>query len=329
MKPFHRRQFLGTFGGLLAAPMARSQPSPSAPGKRRVGVLDFDSQQIGLRDSIKSHLKERGWVEGRNIAFDPVFGYGRDLRGLAEGLVRKRVDLIVALGPTEALAAASATREIPILFLGVQFPVEQGLVASHARPHRNITGVAAASGMELLVKRLELLKEIAPAATRLAWIRESSRVPGTTAGGSMDLEAQESAVGQLGYRLRIFEPRGAFDTTAREMVAWGAQALTLTNVAWGTITRAIDFALRHRLPSAASNSQFAFDGGLLSFHVDADELVKLSAQYIDHILRGARPEGLPVAMPGKYHLHVNLKTARAIGVTVPQSILLRADQVIE
>jgi putative tryptophan/tyrosine transport system substrate-binding protein len=330
MDPVHRRQFLGAAGGLLAASITKSQPSPRAPGKRRVGVLDFNSERIGLRDSIRIHLKERGWVEGENIAFEHVFDHdSRDFRGLAEGLVREAVDLIVAIGPREALAAATATREIPILFLNVQFPVEQGLVASHARPGRNVTGVAAASGMELLVKRLEILKEIAPAATRLAWIRESSRVPGTRAGGSMDLAAQESAVRQLGYRMRIFEPSGDFVATAREVVAWRAQALTLSNVAWGTVTRAIEFALRHRLPSAASNSQFAIDGGLVSFHVDADELPKLAAQYIDHILRGARPAGLPVAMPGRYHLHVNLKTARAIGVTVPQSIVLRADQVID
>jgi putative ABC transport system substrate-binding protein len=147
----------------------------------------------------------------------------------------------------------------------------------------------------------------------------------------MDMKAQESTVGRLGYRMRVVEASRAseFQAAARNMVAWRAQALTLSDVVWGTVTHAIEFALRHRLPSAASNSQFALDGGLVSFHIDADELPKVAAQYIDNILRGALPAGLPVAMPGRYHLHVNLKTARAIGVTVPQSILLRADQVIE
>lgn len=328
MDPLNRRQFLGAAGGLVAASMSKGQPLPSAPGKRRVGVLDFDSQRNGLRDSIRIHLKERGWVEGENIAFEHVFGYGsKNFRGLAESLVRKRVDLIVALGPSEAQSAASATGEIPILFLDVPLPVERGLVASYARPGRNVTGVAAASGMELLLKSLEILKEIAPAATRLAWIRRPPPLA-TTAKVPMDLAAQ---VGQLGYRVRAFElsRAGDFDATARDMVAWRAQALALSNVEWGTVTLAIEFALRHHLPSAASNSQFALDGGLVSFHVDADELPRLTAQYIDHILRGTRPAGLPVAMPGRYHLHVNLKTARAIGITIPRSILLRADQVIE
>ena len=331
MDPVQRSQFLGAAGGLLAACMARSQPTTPAPGGRRIGVLDFSSERIGLRDSVKNSLKQRGWVEGENIAIDHVFGYGSsDLRSLADGLVRGRVDLIVALGPAEAQAAATATREIPILFLDVQHPVERGLVASYARPGGNVTGVAAASGMELLVKPLEILKEIAPAATRLAWIRRP-RPPTTMAGDPMDLAAQESAVGRLGYRVRAFEPirAGDFDATARSMVAWRAQAVTLSNVQWGTVTLAIGFALRHRLPSAVSNSQFALDGGLVSFHVDADELPKVAAQYIDNILRGARPAGLPVAMPGKYHLHVNLKTARAIGIAVPQSVVLRADRVIE
>ena len=255
---------------------------------------------------------------------------------LAEELVRKHVDVIWTFPDLPAIAAARATKTIPIVFVNVAWPIEQGLIESFARPGRNATGVATYTGPRGLDrKRLEFLKAVAPAATRLSWIL-GSPTETTVDGAGFDLRPVLSeAARSLGYEVRyhFVQKSEDVDPVIADILAWRAQALAVagTPVIFAARERIAAFALSNRLPTASASFTLVEAGGLLSYNAAGSFLTAIprSAEHVDRIFRGARPADLPVSRPDKYELVINLKTAKALGLAIPQSVLLRDPRLIE
>lgn len=321
--------------GAAAGPrLAKSQTSPSMPtlGFLSLGAAPTTGELD--RTPISAGLKGLGWVEGKNIRIERAYAdkkYER-LAVLAEELVRKKVDLIYAQGPDPALAAARATKTIPIVFFGPTFPVEMGLVDSYARPGRNATGVAWSAGVEVYVKLLEFVKELVPAAARVAYLRPTP--PGRDTGYWTEAaRTLVSAAKKLGFELRVFNVARPedFDPAFKAIRAWRALALYShgTPLTFPELQRIADFTNASRMPSFFDSRSFAEAGGLFSYGPEISQLFVQSVGHIDRILRGANPATLPVEMPTRYELFVNRKTAKAIGLKIPQSLLVRADRVIE
>jgi len=326
--------------GTAAAPLwLRAQSKPSAQ-RRTLGVLTPISSQDAERlflGALRGELKARGWIEGQNLVIEGAFADAKAgrLAALAEELVRKRVDAIWAGTGPAAVAAARATKTIPIVFAEVPWPVEMGLIDSFARPGRNVTGVSSYTGMEVSTKRLEFLKEIAPTATRLSWILDSS-MEATVDGGRFDIRPLlDPAAKRLGYDVRYhYIAKGEdFDSAFADILSWRAQAIAVAGSAaiYVARERIADFAVGNRLPSAAAASWFVEAGGLLSYN-NADVFtvsIARGAGYVDRIFRGVHPAVLPVDRPAKYELVINLKTAKALGLPIPQSVLVREPRLIE
>jgi putative ABC transport system substrate-binding protein len=284
---------------------------------------------------IGRRLKELGWIEGVNLRIVEASSEGNNdrLAELAADLVRKRVDVIWVAGPEAAVAAARATRSIPIAFYGVAYPVEWGLVDSLARPGRNVTGLASAAGDEK-AKRLELLREVVPTAKRLAVIATASTTE--TLSGSRDRATYDdiaAAATALGFEARTLEVSrpDELDAAFAQVRSMRAQAVFFdaTALTFRERRRIAEFALSARLPSVGSVKEFVEAGGLLSYGADRTAMIMRSFDHVDRLLRGARPTDLPVELPSKFEITVNSKTARALGVSIPRPVLLRADQVIE
>jgi putative ABC transport system substrate-binding protein len=326
--------------GIAMGPrVARAQAKPSTQSKT-LGVLSTASSQDLERVFLpvfRAELKALGWSEGQNLVVEGAiaeYKYER-LSALAEDLVRKHVDVVWATSAEAAIAAARATKSIPIVFTSAPWPVETGLIDSFARPGRNVTGVSSYTGIEVSTKRLEFLKEIAPSATRLSWILDPS-LGASLDGSHFDPRPLlDPAARALGYEVRYhdIEKSEDVDPAFAEMLAWRAQAIAVAGSAatFSARERIAVFALRNRLPSACASRAVVEAGGLLSYNSGgalSDSLAR-GANYVDRILRGARPADLPVYRPDKYELLINLKTARALGLQVPQSLLLRTDRVIE
>lgn len=326
--------------GITAGPRAtRAQTKPSTQGKT-LGVLATGSSQDverGFLPVFRAGLKALGWIEGQNLVVESAiadYRYER-LPALAEDLVRKHVDVVWATSAEAAVAAARATKSIPIVFTSVPWPVETGLVDSFARPGRNVTGVSSYTGIEVSTKRLEFLKEIAPTAARLSWILDPS-LGASLDGGRLDVgPLLDPAAKTLGYEVRYhhIEKSEDVDPAFAEILAWRAQAIAVAGSAatFAARERIAAFALRSRLPSACASAAIVEAGGLLSYNSAGalSESLARGANYVDRILRGAHPADLPVYRPDKYDLLINLKTARALGLQVPQSLLLRAGRLIE
>jgi putative ABC transport system substrate-binding protein len=331
-----RRRFVALLGGTLAVPFARAQTPKRLP---ILGVLTphpRETPEQRTRSPIRARLVQLGWVPGETIEMVSPDGEGKEdrLPAMAEELVRKRADVIWAIGPEAAVAAARATQTIPIVFWGVGYPVEQGLVDSYARPGRNVTGIAFVTGVEISTKVLEYLRQIAPSAKRVAQIATPSAV--THVKGKQFLGARPSnqmAAQKLGMEYRVHEIARVedFDVVFAAILESRAQALFVpgTTLTFRERKRIAEFANRNRLPSAFNQREFVEAGGLFSYGIDSMETVLQTLGYVDKILRGARPADLPVEMPSKYELVINKKTADALGIKVPQSVLLRADRVIE
>ncbi len=327
------------FGAAAAPAGVRGQPGPSAQN-RTLGLLTAasapDAEQIWL-GLLRTELKARGWVERQNLVIAGAFADYRAERlpVLAEDVVRKGVDVIWAFSGEAAVAAARATRTIPIVFVAVPYPVETGLIDLFARPGRNVTGVSTYTGIEVSAKRLEFLKEIAPTAPRLSWILDAGMAE-TVDGGRFDVRpALDSAAGRLGYEVRyhLVAKREDLDAAFADILKSRAQALA---VAGGAATfaareRIADFALRNRLPSSCAAASLVDAGGLFSYNAAGRSTVSVTrgAEYVDRVFRGAQPADLPVSRPEKYELVINLKTARALGLHIPQSDRMRIDRVIE
>ena len=301
----------------------------------RIGYLSaFEPALESARsEAIRVALRELGYIEGQNIAFEYRYGEGKQDRypELAAELVRLKVDIIVVSGGTIAIRAAkNATKTIPIVMTGSGAdPVEAGLVESLARPGGNVTGITNLN-RELGGKRLELLKEAVPKLARVAVLYDPA-VPGQV----LDVkEVLPVAAGALRLTLQPWEVRAANDFD-RVFAAMGKQRPDGLYVAGGSplmVTnqkRIVGFALKSRLPSVYVRRELVDAGGLMYYGADLADSYRRVAYYVDRILKGAKPADLPVEQPTKFELVINLKTAKQIGVTIPQSLLYRADKVIK
>jgi putative tryptophan/tyrosine transport system substrate-binding protein len=327
-----RRTFASTVGlGILAAPLAaEAQPA----GKVwRIGFLGPPPSAGGLVQAFQEGLRDLGYVEGRNIGVEyrytdvPLQGNPDRMAQLAGELVRLKPDVLVVSITEAALAAKNATNTIPIVMANAADPVAAGLVASLARPGGNVTGLSRLAP-ELIGKNLELLKETVPTAIRVAILSN----PTDPLHPELVRSAKQAA-GSLGVQLNVVEagaPReleGAFSTMVRE----GMSALLVPpdGMFYLNRTRIADLALRNRLPSMFGSSENAKAGALMEYAPSSLDNYRRAATYVDKILKGAKPADLPVEQPTKFELVVNLRTAKALGLTIPPSILVRADQVIE
>jgi putative ABC transport system substrate-binding protein len=309
---------------LLAAPLAaEAQPA----GKVwRIGILEPYAVGDPINEQIRQYLRELGYSEGRNIAIEWRHGAGQTagFPVLAADLARRNLDAIVAIGEPAIRAAREATTTIPII-AGTDDLVGEGHVASLARPGRNVTGVSILAS-ELNAKRLELLKQAVPTASRVAVLWD----PAT---GSFHLPLVHAVAGTRRIELKVHEVRSgedlkpAFDAAR----AWGADAL---NVLASPLLHAlrqpiIDQAERNRLPAIYQWEESVRAGGLMSYGPIRADVYRAICVQLDRVLRGAKPTDLPVEQPTKFELVINLKTAKALGFTIPQSLLVQADKVIE
>ena len=326
-----RRTFLATLvGGLLAAPLAaEAQPREKLP---RVGYLSPGSPSEPLRrrrfEAFRQGLRELGYVEGQNIVIEPRWAEGKYDRypALAADLVRLKVDVIVPVGGAATQAVQQATRTIPIVMSVVIDPVGSGLVASLAHPGGNVTGLTIMAP-DLIGKQLELLKEVVPKVSRVALLWNPANP-----GSAPQLRQAEAAAQALGVRLQPLEARGpqeidsAFAAMTRERA--GA-LLILPDAIFGNQRRQIaELAAKRRLPSLLGVAEYAEAGGLMTYSANNLDLERRAATFVDKILKGAKPADLPIEQPSKFELIINLKTAKTLGLTIPQSLLLRADEVI-
>jgi putative ABC transport system substrate-binding protein len=280
-------------------------------------------------EAFRQGLRELGYVEGQNIAIESRWTEGKDdrLPALAADLVRSKVDVVVAETGAATRAAQQATRTIPIVMSLVNDPVGSGLVASLARPGGNVTGLTIMSP-DLVGKQLELLKEVVPKMSRVALLRHPDN-PASAA----QLREAEAAAQALGLRLQTLEARspqeidGAFAAMTRERA--GALLVIPDTLFWSQRRQIVELAVKRRLPSMRMGEAYAEAGGLMSYGPSYLDLERRAATFVDKILKGANPADLPVAQPTKFELVINLKTAKAIGLAIPQPLLQRADQIID
>jgi ABC-type uncharacterized transport system substrate-binding protein len=326
-----RRTFLGTLtGAFLAAPLAAE--AQQAGKVYRIGFLRVTSpsDRPHLLDAFRQGLRELGWVEGQNIIID--YRYAEDrvdrLPGLAAELVRLKVDLIVSAGTQGVTAAKNATEAVPIVMVAVRDPVGTGLIASLVRPGGNITGVSDSAGLEIVAKQLELLKETIPKIRRVAILSNPANAHHLLAIREVNVAARS-----LGVQLQLLEARGPneFDGVFAAMATERVGALlVLADATFNNQrTRLADLAARSHLPAAYGWREYVEAGGLMSYGPSLPDLFRRAATYVDKILKGAKPGDLPVEQPTTFELVINLKTAKALGLTIPPSLLQRADQVIE
>jgi putative ABC transport system substrate-binding protein len=328
-----RRAFLaGTGAVLLATPLAaEAQQARKVP---RVGYLSVfsSSNPYPPSEAFWQGLHDLGWVEGQNIAIEWRFAEGKAQRlpDLAAELVRLRVDLIFAETTPAARAAKQATTTIPIVFSPIADPIGSGLVANLARPGGNITGITFMAP-ELGGKRLELLKQAVPGMIRVGVLSHPG-VPSEATVKSM-LEQTEAAARALGVQLVRLEAQGpndfdkVFAAMSRERV--GGLILIPSAMFVDERRRIVNLMVKDRLPAMFFFREFTEAGGLMSYGPNVRELWRRAATYVDKILKGAKPADLPVEQPTKFELVINLKTAKALGLTIPQSVLGRADDVIQ
>jgi putative tryptophan/tyrosine transport system substrate-binding protein len=327
-----RRAFLGTVavaGTLFAAPLAAEAQQTRV---YRIGVLmnkASDPAESRQWQALWLGLRERGWIEGENILIELREAEGNSSRvpELAADLVRRKVDLIVTRGSLFTGAVKAATSSIPIVFIAHADPVGTGHVASLARPGGNITGLAILQ-TEVGAKGLELLRSVVPAVTRIAVLWH----PGTPS-AAPGLKALEEPARRLRLELQpvgarsAAELEGAFAAMARAR-AQGVLVLA-TPIFFGERQRLGELAIAHRLPTMFQIREYAEAGGLMSYGADLADLYRRAAIPVDKILKGAKPGDIPIEQPTKFELIINLKTAKALGLTIPPSLLQRADQVIE
>ena len=328
-----RRAFIGTLaGGLLAAP--RASEAQQAAKIARIGLLagNLAASPPHVLGAFLQGLRDLGYVEGRNVVIEYRDAEGRfeRLPALAAELVALKVDVILAPPTLNALAAKQATTAIPIVFIGAADPVQSGLVTSLARPGGNVTGLSALTP-ELVSKCLELLKQAVPGVSQVAVLWQPG-FQGERTEKDM-LTRVEVAARALGVRLHFVEAQGPadFDKAFSDMTRVRAGALTVltSSMFFAERRRLVDLAAKNRLPAVYTWREFVDAGGLMSHGPDLADMWRRAATYVDKILKGAKPGDLPVEQPTKFELVINLKTAKALGLTIPQSVLGRADEVIQ
>jgi putative ABC transport system substrate-binding protein len=326
-----RRDFISLVGSAVAWPLVARAQQPER--MRRIGVLlNFPTEDVEGRTRLAAFLqglKQLGWTDGHNVQIDVRWSGGDAdrMRKDAAELVALAPDVILTGGAAAVATLQQATRTIPIVFASVIDPVGAGFVESLARPGGNITGFTVFE-YGISGKWLELLKEIAPRVARLAVLRET-----TTAAGSGQLGAIQGAAPSLGLELRPVDVRNAGEIE-RALAAFARASnggLIVTGSAVAVLHRdlIVTLAARHRLPAVYSQRVFVAAGGLISYGPDRVDQFRRAPGYVDRILNGEKPADLPVQAPTKYELVINLKTAKALGLEVPQSLLARADEVIE
>jgi putative tryptophan/tyrosine transport system substrate-binding protein len=329
-----RREFIALLGGAAATwPLiAHAQQKMPRIGILSLGRGDKSDVSLGTLKAFTPALGELGYVEGQNIAFDWKFADGDadKLRRLAQELVERRVDAIVVLATPAARAAQQATSAIPIVAIGMADPVEDELVSSLSRPGANVTGTSFL-GPELVSKRLQLLKAIVPSLTRVVVLWHPRAYGERTMAGM--LKETESAAESLGIKLQFVPAAGpedldsAFATMSKEK----ADGLVVfpSPMLYSQYARIVAFAANNRLPAMYAAREGVEIGGLVSYGVNLHDLSRATAIYLDKILKGAKPAELPVQQPTKFELVVNLKTAKALGLTIGRDLLLITDEVIE
>jgi len=326
-----RRTFIALVsGGLLALPLAAQAQQT---GKlSRVGWLSPGSATSDetFLASFRDALRELGWVVGQNIAIESRWAEGKfeQLPDLAAELVRLRVDVIVTVVTQASLAAKHATSTIPIVMVGVGDPLGSGLVDNLARPGGNVTGPSSMLA-EASVKQLALLKETVPNASPVAVLRN----PANPVWQASALRETQAAARAMGLRLQLLEARGpdelegAFAAMTKERA--GALFVPADIIFVRHAQRMAELAARHRLPAMFGFREHVEAGGLMSYAANFALMFRRAATFADKILKGAKPADLPVEQPTKFELVINLKTAKALGLTIPQLVLLRADEVIQ
>lgn len=328
-----RRQFVTTLGSAVLAVPITSFAQQQQAKTPRIGFLHPAVPQNNTSpflEDFREGLRALGYVEGKSLQLEIRWGEGKleRLPALAAELVRLKVDVIVAMTSPSVLAAKQATQTIPIVMPLSSDPVADGLVASLARPGGNITGLSMMAP-ELGAKRLQLLKEVFPSLSRPVAVIWNPDYAGMAA----RFQQTESAAPAAGMGVRSVEVRNsaelerALESMGRdhpEALVLLADPLTLSQR-----LRIVEFAAEARLPAIYENSPFVDAGGLMSYGPNVSELIRRAATYVDKILKGAKPADLPVERPTKFELVINLKSAKALGITIPRSVLLQADRVIE
>ena len=325
-----RRTFVGAVAGaLLTLPLAiEAQQAGKVP---RIGYLVQNYAETSQRvlAAFREGLRERGWLEGQNIVIEVRFAEGKidQLPALVSELIRLKVDVIVTTSSATTWAAKDATKSIPIVMAASADALGEGLVTSLAHPGGNITGMTFLAGPEIAGKQLQLLKEVVPAASRVAVLTN----PTNRSHGAFARELKVAAR-SLGAQLQVLEAsnadqlENAFAAMTRERAT---ALLVLTDSMFvGRRQRVVDLAARSRLPALYSQKEFVEAGGLVSYGPSLSDMFRRAASHVDKLLRGAKPGDIPVEQPTKFDLVINLKTAKALGLTIPQSPLLRADEVI-
>jgi len=309
--------------------LAQSRESPVRV--RRIGVLSLftPAETAAWHEAFLQGMRDLGWGAGKNVSIEYRYAGGRDARlpDLATELVRLKVDVVIASSTPEAVAAKNATRDIPIVMVVPGDPVGNRLVESLARPGGNITGLSTMSP-QLAGKRLELLKEIVPRLSHVGVLWDP-----LSPAARIQWDEIQAPARQLGIRLRSLEIRNsdafdkAFDEAMKARV--GALVLFAASVITSNLKRIADFAVTNRLPSIFQYSYFVDAGGLMAYGPDRNHMYRRAAYFVDRIFKGTRPADIPVEQPTKFELVINLSTARTLGLSIPQSLLARADKVIE
>jgi putative tryptophan/tyrosine transport system substrate-binding protein len=297
----------------------------------RIGMLETTSMALNAAnlDAFRQGLRELGYVEGRNFMIEYRSADGRRERfpELATELVRLKVDVILTRGTPAVMAAKNATGMIPVVMAASGDPLLSGVVAGLARPGGNVTGLSAIV-VEVTGKRLQLLREVVPGVSRIASLLDMGNPNNALQWKETEIVAQS-----LGVQPQLLDVRkpgdfgGAFDAAIRQRA--GAMVVGIDALTQANHRLIIDLAAKHRLPAIYATREFVDAGGLVAYGVSYPHLYHRAATYVDKILKGAKPADLPVEQPTKFEFAINLKTAKALGLTIPPSVLARADQVIE
>jgi len=327
----NRRRIIVALGATVLG-MPLSAFSQQSPGKiYRIGFLGPSSAaNVVIRlDAFRAGLRDLGYVEGKNIFIEYRWAEGNAdmLPALAAQLVGLKLDVICAQGPQATLAAKKASTKIPIVFVGIGDPVSSGIVASLARPGGNLTGLSN-QAWDLTGKRLELLQQSAPRISSVAVLWN-----GTNQGSPKVVKEAEVAARALKLTLHPLEIRAAegIDSALQAATKLRVDALMPLPDPFTTIhiKRVIEFAAKHRLPAIYPSSEFVDAGGLMSYAPNVADQFRRAAVFVDKILKGSKPDEIPVEQPTKFEIVINLKTAKTLGIQIPQSIIVRADKVIE
>ena len=322
-----RREFIAGTAALLVSPRRSWAQGPP----RRVGYLDSAPLYLPNFKVWQDSLRDHGWIEGKNLIVDyrSAEGHAERVAPLANELVALKPDVLVGPSPQEALALKSATASIPIVFAAVSEPVRLGLVQSLSHPGGNVTGLAAVVPGHFVGKGIQILREMVPTASKIAVLVN----PGNAVHRLIVAEELPEIAQKLGVTFSVLEATTveeldiAFASAAAQhadAIIPVADVLTVNN-----LTRVTALAAEHRLPALYLFRLFTTNGGLVSYGADIADLLRRAGDYVDKILKGTKPADLPVEQPTKFELVINLKTAKELGLTVPPSLLVRADEAIE